>query len=638
MKKALLSLLALMLLACSTAYADTHILEIKTDKIVLHTDSLGLPESTCAYDILSMVPDLIERNNEYVYENYDLQVNGKTVGNARDAILQQIRISDLKFVEISENSLSSVTSMGEGGSINLVLRDLDRETSGAANVEATTEANYTGGFTINHKKEKWTVRGIASFENYMPRAFYTYGAGGRSTEFTEKDFTQLATTFIEYQPTEKDLFKLNVSEIYTNFKENKGIYDEGTFAYDTHNRTHGVNAFFGFNYDHTFQTDGKWCFELNYRYIPEDYDGHGQSIESTYDHKAYNLAGTFKVIQPFFKPTDTHSVKMEMGVQYNFVKGTNDSENRELGSKGEPDNELDVTERTFFFRPYVRLDAKVKKWDFMGTIDYQNFAYDTKMDNDDREEHNLREDVTGQAIVMYTPSPRHVIRARYMRTINRPSSTQLFPYSFKDPVSETVTIGNADLSPMKQNAFSLDYDLDLSGSGYKLQMRACVEYMHNYNMITASELSGFATTYSNIGTSDVIMGDYGVSFRKDFFSAWLSSNVFHKMDDYEENGERDHHTYYNILFRPVFRLGKGWLVSCDAVYNSKVKESSQEMGSLFYGGMRIAKNWKHFNVYVFGTKKFNGNERDVVYGKFMDETSSVEYIHEYVGAGVRYSF
>lgn len=649
MKQTLIAVLLLVTSVSAMADDMQRAITICTDKVIINTDSLNLPRSTTAYEVLSLLPDLVDRTKTYILQNYDIQINGKTVGNARDAVLAQIRISDIKCIEVSENTLSNASSMGESGSISLELRPATKDIKGSIHAEANNEYEYSGGLRIDHKSGKWQFQSIATFEDSEPKDFHSTTtvpddpSSGNTLTSKYPSFKEYAAAFIEYRPNKGNLFKLTASETYSNVRQTQLYYDLTgmTKKDEVYSCTRNVNAFLALNYEHLFASGSKICAEVNYKYSPEKFDGRNWSlvrstIENSYNHNAHNIFGEFKLEQPLFHPTAKRSATLELGTQYNIVLANDEKENSITPVT------LEVTEDTYYLRPFGKIEAKFDKWQFLANLDYQHFSYETKHKTDEYSNPHHCENFTAQAVVMYSPNKRNTIRLRYIRSIDRPKAQQLYPYEFYDPNSRTFVRGNAGLTPLRQNAFDLDYSLNLSTADYHLEIKSSIEYSHAFDNISSVSDSIGVISYVNRGRNDVIIGDLGIYFRKSRFSVWFSSNVYHKIDDLDEDGKSDHYTYFNLDLRPVVDLGRGWMVSMNGVYNSSVTTQYYRDGEVLYGTLRVSKKWHHFSAYVYGTQNFLGNtKRETFSAKNTQKVINsidYEYMHSSFGAGVRYTF
>lgn len=102
-----------------------YLLEIKPDQKVIHPELFNLPPDTPINAILMTIPELITRSN-VAFSNFDIQVDGKSVGESRDVILFSTVIADVEKIEVSTSSVTTQKKNGEGGSINIIFKDPEK--------------------------------------------------------------------------------------------------------------------------------------------------------------------------------------------------------------------------------------------------------------------------------------------------------------------------------------------------------------------------------------------------------------------------------------------------------------------------------------------------------------------------------
>ena len=127
------------LLATCSMSAATQAIEVSLDKKVIYADSLNLAPNTDVATMLSLLPELLERPGWSSITHYDIKIQGISVGNASDVTLYQLRLNDIEKIEISDSPVSSYLNNGQGGSIDITLREplsRERKTWGSAAVSA----------------------------------------------------------------------------------------------------------------------------------------------------------------------------------------------------------------------------------------------------------------------------------------------------------------------------------------------------------------------------------------------------------------------------------------------------------------------------------------------------------------------
>ena len=87
----------LSLAASSFSYSQSrYTFEIQPDKKVIYVDSLKFPKNTFVKDVLDIIPELLEREGDVLFPNYDVQYDGKSVGASRDVFLLETRLYQLE--------------------------------------------------------------------------------------------------------------------------------------------------------------------------------------------------------------------------------------------------------------------------------------------------------------------------------------------------------------------------------------------------------------------------------------------------------------------------------------------------------------------------------------------------------------
>lgn len=55
-------------------------IETYFDKKIIHTDSLNLPRNTNAFNLISLLPELLQRPGGNILSNYNILIGGMSVG------------------------------------------------------------------------------------------------------------------------------------------------------------------------------------------------------------------------------------------------------------------------------------------------------------------------------------------------------------------------------------------------------------------------------------------------------------------------------------------------------------------------------------------------------------------------------
>ena len=138
--KNIITAIITLLVSFSGLSAQDYFIEVTPDKKIIHLTGTILPEDTPVQYILQIMPELIVRN-DINFSNYDLQLDGKSVGASRNNILFMTDIKDIEKIEISTASVSTQQKNGMAGVINFVSAKPAEGLEGEVSLEAATIPN-----------------------------------------------------------------------------------------------------------------------------------------------------------------------------------------------------------------------------------------------------------------------------------------------------------------------------------------------------------------------------------------------------------------------------------------------------------------------------------------------------------------
>lgn len=631
-------------------YTQKAILKVNTGNKSIQVDKLNLPASTPIKDALAYLPELVNRKNEYIAANYDIQIEGVSVGDARDATLSQLHIADVKVIEVNENSLNSVTTFGQGGSINIILKESDKSLSGSATLDAAYVPDYVGGLLLNHKTKKWSVKAFGNVEYYKPENFKEsteqFGFNDESIESGQRFFSESTQVSAKYQPTGTDVFKFHFSNVILDQKKNNSYLDNNVLNYKEDITINTCNINTMAEYTHQFTNKSSFSAFVRYSYVPETVMSNIHIPEGSdlnyfitdYNVKAHNLHIKCDYTLPLIKTTEEKSLALNTGL----LTSVRNSDNGAL-RVGENYGSAKLSkENNYFLRPYVVLEGKYKSLSFNGMADFQHYRYKIGM-NDKTDFNTVQNNVTGMANTMWSINKRNGLRLSYNHSINRPSGPQLFPYMISDPQNAIMVQGNPNLKPYKIDNVDLDYMLNLSNADHVLTFNIGADYSYAHDLIKTysvklPEIEDSTIGYDNYGSFNIYRGDLMAYFSKGIFSISLTTN-FYMGYDTEGNGENDF-THFNISLTPSLNFKSGWNGSASVYYNSKIENDYYVAGDLCYANFRLGKTWKRWNVHIFSLINFNDKAIDRRYdsnGKILAQ-KNYDYMKYEVGVGTRFIF
>ncbi len=626
------------------------VVTVGIDKKVIEVEKLNLPPGTPIKDILALLPELVNRKGEYIANNYDVQVNGISVNNAQDAALSQIEIADVKCVEVSENSLSSIMNYGQGGSINIVLKGDKEGTSGTVMADASYEPDYMGGFLFKHKNKKWTLNVIGNLEVYQPTIYRTdiiVDEQKQTMDEKERFFSESTIVDAKYKASEHDEFGFSISQNLLSENDLTRTYQNYS-TNNEYNRARMKNMYLDLSarYSHLFRNQSKLSVTTKYAYTPDtakdtiinagDEDGIF-AMAADDNVKAHSLMEQLEYDIPLIKSTDYKALNLQVGMQSTFRFSNNEVNRHLIGF--DDDWNIKTNERNYFLRPYAVLQGRVGKMSFKGQLDFQHYHYMIGEDNVG-EINTEQNDFTGMANALWKVRGNDALRFGYYHSINRPSGVQLFPYLIFNPSSRSITFGNPELKPVKSDVVGMDYMLNLSNKDRTLTFTFGVYQNLIHDLIIDGELivdDVAATTYVNDGKYNVSRANLMAFYSKGIFSFSMTSNLFYAHEHISTL--TTDFVHFNISATPSLNFKSGWMTSASIYYNSRIKTNSFELGDFCYGSVRVGKTWGHWNVHLFGLTNFIEKGVDTVYENGVPTAiKNYDYMKFEVGAGVRYDF
>jgi len=131
-----------------------YLLEVKEGDKIIHIDELRLPSSATLEDVIYLLPELLGRPSYVVLNNYDIEIEGFSIGGSKDIVLSNIYASRIKEIKISESPANSYNNNGQGGTVKIALQTPDEGVSGNADLSANTTWNVMPSAQLDYKNKK----------------------------------------------------------------------------------------------------------------------------------------------------------------------------------------------------------------------------------------------------------------------------------------------------------------------------------------------------------------------------------------------------------------------------------------------------------------------------------------------------
>lgn len=625
------------------------------DQKVIYADSLHLPASTSVMSALKILPELLQRPGDYIFDNYDIQIDGLSVGGAADVAVEQLMLSDVQRLEVSESPTQSYSRNGQGGVINIIPRQLaknDDDFHGSAGVSAEYNYSIAPQCNLHYKKNKLYVKGLmlTEFFGNTPHAITSVYNSEECVEeernsADEKFTTQLARAYINYALSPKDVFNLNLSESFTRDRTNTS-YSTGLSerAKDIETSLHALA-----NYTHNFSRSSLFA-EMQFVFSP----GSNRHIDTnSHDYKSdyhtNNIMGKIEYKTPLLPTSNesSSSLLFFVGCAANNQLRDDTKTNNNADSPSLMESRLSTSSHTFNLMPYSSLEGRFGKFNFKAIIEYQHYLYSTE--KSEEKSTKAINDFTGKLITEWNFSKNNTLRLILDRKNTLPTEDQLFPYMTYNPQSMSYMMGNSSLAPMRCQECSIDYIMHHNWGRNSLTLNTAVSYNMVENVITEINtstspgegmlgLSQEYLTYINGEHTNIINGNLMALYAYKGLSMSLVGNIYHS---HQSNSVymNNHYTNFNISFIPSMNLKSGWTAKTDFTYYSKVSRHYQTLSDCVLATTILGKTWRSLFVYAYGKASLSGTSRDVVRTSD-DQTQYTNYrmVRNCVGAGIKIRF
>lgn len=627
------------------------------DKKVIYTDSLNLPRNTSADALLYMLPELVQRPGDLVLNNYDVKIEGMSIGAAADVALANLQIVDIEKVEVSESPMSSYQNNGQGGSINFVLRsgDADRKDKwGSVGVLLATSGDVSPQLVVGSKNDKFKFHGVLMGELYNStndNRSVTFDNGqfaSQSNSAVDKKFrTELARVYMQYNFSSKDVLKFNLSEIYM-YKKTFTETDYG-MEKSVMQRQNSVDLTANLNYQHG-TARSKFTAEIKYNYTPNhNYNEVQNFYINDSRQKSNSLSGKLEYKNVFLKTTSERGVSKQadvtFGSNFNGNLSHEDAKIIDNGAVGPAQRHL-PRNNTYYLMPYLTLSGSFGKFRVKASGEFQHFRYNIERNGETYSA--ISNDFTGKLMAEWHFTGAQNLRLILDRKLKRPSADQLYPNRIFVPAQRAYVEGNPDLLPTMVHQVALDYISNRTWNTFNniiFNVSASISSIDdiiNSKRPTQPSNNGPLglvqdyITYENNGTSKVASANLMTLYTYKAFSLSFAGNMYYKMSGSENNNK--HLTYYNFSVYPHFKLKDGWNGGARFIYYSRIDQTDGYTGDAAISCMTVGKAWKKFFVYLIEDVALNKEDIDVKISGTKRTEKRYNLVQSFVGVGMKFTF
>lgn len=574
--------------------------EIKPDKKIIHVNELGLSPNTCVREVLSAMPELLDRSSADIFSNFNIQVDGKDAGKSRDVVLMQTKIVEVDVIEVSTSPTVSEQKNGEGGVINIKLKAIDKEgLSGSVLVDANTSWDFQPSVLLNYKKGKFTLRSSVMTEYFQPTE-YVDGLKempmqkAQINDTTRTKFGQeTAKLQLQWNPTERDEITIYTWETFgmahqqtrsgevlwinqvTDANPQWNESRTGTVC-DMHQRQ--LKAEGQVSYKHTYIRGGELKIEADYNYVPDlqrsqynRYDadpfparvGVDDKWKTDLDQHTHQVFGEISSKHVLLKPDSPHHLDMKIGanVTYDFGEG------REIIADNRHIDTTYTREGNLHASPFLEWNYDYNGWYIQLGARYQYFRYGQPLGNDYVYVDNHT--WLGNLSVMWQVKEHHNLRFVAARNV----------------------VWNKMVEEQKISFAANPY--------YNAELNYIFDWNNGEDYVMTNVGAKYVYAQRSDGYMGLIAGNAQLMYRHGIFSMAFAGNLYVKEEILYAGNIRDKwRFFYNLSLTPVLSFRKNWTLSAKLLYNSEVIMSDAVYGDCFYAQIRVSKDIKNWNVHL----------------------------------------
>lgn len=564
-----------------------------TDKKTIYTDMLGMPGHTLVTDVLHIMPELINRG-DLTYDKFDLQYDGKSIGESRDVILSQMRIADVEKIEISTSALSTHANNGQSGSINIVPRQKKEGLHGMAFIEGDLFWGIMPGVNLTYKRKKMELGALVNIEGQNSSNQRSYAEQNalqniitnNSTE--DNYFQQTAKLDFHYTFSPKD-------EIKAWFVESSGDYSIKTISDKTtttdmsdilgpgmamvdkgidttFTRTREMILEMNTEYQHYFDKDSK--LTINADWSTKSEDGYVMKNApykiNTAAKLKYRLCGN-----------DVRNLTIKTGINANYDRFSSQLSNG----------------YGLFISPSAELQYRQKSLSVDAAIQYQYYDRSFQVSDSSEDFSSRDHDFTSYLNLVWSMAKDHAIKFNASRNIIRPSEQMLYPGMNYYPSVRSWIKGNPKLNNAYIHSLELNYINECSIREHMMILNVGAGYdmargVHQASTCYQSEQPMTYTVYNNNGKGNTIKGNLMLVYKYHAMTLSFAGNVFFNSD----KNAVIKRPFYNLSISPVFNFNGRWTLTGRILYNSAIHREDAVLGDCLFTQAKISKDIKKWTL------------------------------------------
>ena len=649
MKKTAFLLAALLL--CAPAFADDYAIEVRTNKKVIHVEELGLPGNMSVLNALDILPELIGRDSDDILANYQINLQDKSIGVGRDAVLLQLHLSDVDKIEISQTPSASQQKKGQGGVVGIFLKDQTQDgLEGKVMMDVSTETDLMPHLQMSYTSGPWRLFGMTMLEYYHPLNDVSQTVSDYSDRLLNaRTFScdtsvlrygaQNLMVFANYHPDADNDLKLWLTESASLQKD----LDFGTLygdvpvssSLETRGRTFSLDA--SGEYEHYFSARNSIDVEFGYSLSPSTAYTDAVSPANESRNLQQEVSASVKYVHPL--RLERNEMKLKGGVN---LSGTFSSQHSSAVYE-----DLALTSgRDFYLSPFVEAEGKIGPVGVLASLRFQHYGYNETVSGDDPFSTTLDE-IVGGVNLNWQVADHHNLRLQLAKNIVRPTGLQICPSMSFSVDNNSYIKGNPDLAPTRIYSCNLDYITDLHFGVHDIVLNSGLGYTVTEGIIrlvdaTVPATSGYFglplehKTFYNMDFLKSLSLNMMAFYKAGPLSVSLAGNLFSNFQYLDD--ARASYAYFNLSLSPSLALLQNWTLSANAQYTSKVENLYGHLGDAFNLGFRLTKIWKDWDVHMEFGDIFHNLTEDIVYGSNVRSTRLYYLYRNYFNIGATFKF
>lgn len=584
----------------------------------VYVHNLGLAPGTKLYEVLQLIPEMLTRGNKEVLRNYSLMIDWQDVSDSKYIVMHQMTIDEIELLEITENATASNTKNGSAGSLNIITRNIKNGLTGNANLIVTTEANILLSSQVNYKTDRLLIQGTLRGEYYgaMTNPIETLQPPSgywqqRDQYMRRENWGESAQLLMRYTPNERDLFKMQVWQLFGHRRTNAeneylerdtpdGPYRFWQGASDSVLLAHSLMAIA--HYEHAFGAQHRLTAEAGYTYSPYHYN----TTESTYRDELDTLY-TYGVYRE-----QPHALTGHV-----FYEGTVWQRGlHSIGSKSGINMDLTLTRAT----------------------DGRNWTINMTQVNDSLNRLNRGISPYSEWTYRYGNKVTVSTGARYRYD-------RLRQYEQDRIFHDWMVYGMVSYSPVEAHTMIVSGERSYispsiyNARGNNIAATGMYVYGRDYGAHHINTEAGIKYSLSRYVNDDryeslTLWGS--AQYRWQWLSLTLATHMRGSLR--QEVAGVYYPSYWNIRLTPIFQLPKQWQVSATLLYDSRMKTANEEWSGYFYTSLRVGKQINRWHLNLMLNDPFHYRSTAIVRTDQGEKRTS-EYLYtRMLSLGVQYAW